>query len=839
MKFEDGPLKSYLVKNLQPLTAADPALLANYVAALLKNNKPKPELQTLCVDKLFDFLGDGTKQFVTQLFKDIEDGTLVEVPEDSVSPAAPPAGDATTEVKSSPTPVTRTIPSAIQTNDDGDESSDDEDDDRNHKHRRRISRSRSFDKDAEENERSHHRKRSRSTENGHYRDNHRHYDHRRSYRGRDGLASRIVVDGAVHGGGMRGGLPFRDAGGPRFFGPGLQRNMAGNGGRGWLPPDQRFAGGFPPDFPPALLAQGPSTSNIFPGRVPGGRGGPPPQPPWGNFGLLENGSLEVIPLNPRGSNPMAMISRTRCLDFEERGYCLRGDLCPMEHGANRIVVEDVQSLSKLTLPIGNARNGTSSGPPEKVARTNRESLGGEDGNPASTVSDSYDPDQPLWGGKDPSDKVRHYNSERQWDNGSDPREVGVDDKTGDNTSKSLEPGVSVWDRIGPVDGEKGSVKRPKLSGAEEGNGHMANNGGVQAEKHSHSQRTAAGTSYGGTDGRDDRTEKAQRTLYVRCIPTDSNKADILKGHFQKFGKVLDIRIPTMWKDRAFVQFYERESALAALASPEAVLGNRFIQLDWANRDNRVHPHPYDYHRSKPGAPATGKEVPNGTTATPGTPAPEAKMPATNGMALQAQKKQEELEQMKEEIRKKQEALAAKRNEFKRKLDKLAKQGVTLPASESDAQDTEDTNSSTLPAAAKSPKSPFPRPGQQFNSAATPPWGPSRYKLDNRTTVFRITSPPPSALSDIVALKAHFGTYGEVSDLEVVEEGSAAQVSFATRRDAEKAFAQGKSWQGQPLQFAWVNNPTPSSTIAPPPSSSSNFSPSIAQQDATVGIEGTV
>jgi RNA-binding protein 26 len=38
--------------------------------------------------------------------------------------------------------------------------------------------------------------------------------------------------------------------------------------------------------------------------------------------------------------------RPRCPDFEERGFCLRGDLCPLEHGANRIVVEDVQVSPK-------------------------------------------------------------------------------------------------------------------------------------------------------------------------------------------------------------------------------------------------------------------------------------------------------------------------------------------------------------------------------------------------------------------------------------------------------------------------------------------------------------
>jgi len=36
------------------------------------------------------------------------------------------------------------------------------------------------------------------------------------------------------------------------------------------------------------------------------------------------------------------IGHPRCRDFEERGFCLRGDMCPMEHGANRIVVDDFQ-----------------------------------------------------------------------------------------------------------------------------------------------------------------------------------------------------------------------------------------------------------------------------------------------------------------------------------------------------------------------------------------------------------------------------------------------------------------------------------------------------------------
>jgi hypothetical protein len=39
-------------------------LLADYVVALLKNNRPKKELQKLCIDQLYDFLGEG-KAFYT------------------------------------------------------------------------------------------------------------------------------------------------------------------------------------------------------------------------------------------------------------------------------------------------------------------------------------------------------------------------------------------------------------------------------------------------------------------------------------------------------------------------------------------------------------------------------------------------------------------------------------------------------------------------------------------------------------------------------------------------------------------------------------------------------
>lgn len=44
-------------------TEADPVILAKYVVALLKKDKPLQELQNLCTDNLVEFLGNGMQYF--------------------------------------------------------------------------------------------------------------------------------------------------------------------------------------------------------------------------------------------------------------------------------------------------------------------------------------------------------------------------------------------------------------------------------------------------------------------------------------------------------------------------------------------------------------------------------------------------------------------------------------------------------------------------------------------------------------------------------------------------------------------------------------------------------
>ncbi|KAL3686559.1 hypothetical protein R1sor_009133 [Riccia sorocarpa] len=388
MKIDDGFLNQYLIKNLRSLTEADPSLLANYVAALLRNNKPKKELQKLCIDQLYDFLGDGTKSFVAKLFHALEDGTVPSSSEDlesSKPPETVPLVSSTDliELRTS-SPRLERLPGTVlrALSDEGEgESSDDEDDDRNHKHKRRVTRSRSFDRDGDEEDRGAYSKRGRGTDCGQaVRDIGRVADDRKGpghfiHSERDSVAKLERRVGREHGfgrfgseGGQRGNIKavpqFRGEGtGPRFDGQnGMMRGGIGRGrgfGGSWLPHEQRFpppSFSDSPEFAPPLLPTGPQASGFYSGRGIPSRG--VPHSPWPGYGPhpgLGTGPTEhAHPMSGgmqggRGPPPLSAgiglsinMARLRCLDFEERGYCLRGDLCPMEHGANRIVVEDVQ-----------------------------------------------------------------------------------------------------------------------------------------------------------------------------------------------------------------------------------------------------------------------------------------------------------------------------------------------------------------------------------------------------------------------------------------------------------------------------------------------------------------
>ena len=46
-----------------------------------------------------------------------------------------------------------------------------------------------------------------------------------------------------------------------------------------------------------------------------------------------------------GYTPTIIAKRPRCRDYDEKGFCLRGDLCRYDHGADAVVLEDAAKIS--------------------------------------------------------------------------------------------------------------------------------------------------------------------------------------------------------------------------------------------------------------------------------------------------------------------------------------------------------------------------------------------------------------------------------------------------------------------------------------------------------------
>lgn len=353
----------------------------------------------------------------------------------------------------------------------------------------------------------------------------------------------------------------------------------------------------------------------------------------------------------------------------------------------------------------------------------------------SAEPDLYDPDQPLWNEERPeaTGKIRKL-SAFQMENFQVEKEKvnlrAVDVNSRDIAYSGLhavDAGSTVWDRIGPVDvnaaSKEGTLEEQRAQGRgipwqSERWGEREHEDGATSENPGRGRGAAGWAEVGPPFNRPKAgtnlgfrvlarsVERAQCTLYVSCIPPSSNRAEVLLMHFEKFGRVVDVRIPPH-SDRAFVQFATREEAELALASPDAVMRNRFIRLSWANRDSvtsdtcastsftgQLPTTGIERTGGHAARLVNGRRKPsffglNGVVASmSGAPMTEGSSKATisadsaSSLAtsvIMTANKQEELELMRENIRQKQEALARKRADFRRKLDRLANQVIRAPS----------------------------------------------------------------------------------------------------------------------------------------------------------------
>lgn len=300
--------------------------------------------------------------------------------------------------------------------------------------------------------------------------------------------------------------------------------------------------------------------------------------------------------------------RQRCRDFDEKGYCVRGETCPWDHGINPVVFEDINNtgLIGMSLPEYN---------PDAPDLWMRSS--------GSMISSN----SLLTGGSTVSGAVNA--------SGINPftgvaRGGGIMPVTGVATTigfppigtvvdKQNNPGPIAADYTGNTNASSGfRVATPMLSFPFNAStvsaplqrelipipvvdASNAGSGGDISQMAQGKRRFDLEDSVAIAEGPVKRklplnsrlgprlpSIQSNCSLELRKIPRGMNTIAHLNNHFAKFGKIVNIQISYDGDpEAAIVTFSTHAEANVAYRSTEAVLNNRFIKVFWHSQDTNA------------------------------------------------------------------------------------------------------------------------------------------------------------------------------------------------------------------------------------------------------------
>ncbi|XP_032388848.1 RNA-binding protein 27 isoform X2 [Etheostoma spectabile] len=611
-------LKSWLAKLLEPICDADPSALANYVVALVKKDKPEKELKALCADQLDVFLQKETTGFVDKLFECLTTKNYLgipaakEVPKEEVKPPA---------VKSDVVEA--------------------ENPEEERENRRRRSPLRNFNESrSRDDRRRDERKRrdfDRHGKSGN--DSHRERERRRgSPRGRSYSRSRSRSRSGSRGKSRdrehRGGRDFKS----KFE---LERkdtdcyNSSNTSGSQQQHPSPLLP------TPPHPFSSSPSAGVSGPGGVPVVTPAHLPDSTTDSWSGYYGTQRQDVVCKPFSNKTVTL--KQRCRDYDEKGFCVRGDLCPFDHGNDPLIVDDVNLPNMIpfppppVMPPAGLPMPPITEPPPPLRMPAMPPYGqppppgvfpmtgpplivtsGIDTPNHQTAITSSPPIGPPGVGLPPtlpppppppsssssvSLRPQYVQSEYNYDpEGYNPESPGLT-AAGRNPYRQFIPRVH--------------TQRSNLIGltSNEGQGSRAANIVIQTEpataastpgsnmsrfntEQDSRKRTVVPSTAEGPAAKKSWLEKpsfnnqhkntfpkryhyVNTKLEVRKIPRELNNITKLNEHFSKFGTIVNIQVVFGGDpEAALIQYTKNEEARRAISSIEAVLNNRFIRVYW-------------------------------------------------------------------------------------------------------------------------------------------------------------------------------------------------------------------------------------------------------------------
>ncbi|CAG9767759.1 unnamed protein product [Ceutorhynchus assimilis] len=300
------------------------------------------------------------------------------------------------------------------------------------------------------------------------------------------------------------------------------------------------------------------------------------------------------------------ISKRRCRDFDEKGYCMQGEMCPFDHGVDPVVLED----STLTRVLSFDANSDVAGAIAAGAPLGAVPLppGTALPPPRHNNDNPYNPQAPqMWGrpgaqqfrGPRPMGGVRlPFTHQPPPNMGGMQRELIPVPVIMDSTKP---PGVVPQGGFAPMGGPFGHPPPVQNYGP---NG-MANAQGPPMHPGMYNKKKFDFSRLG------PRKNPGNCSLELKKVPTGMNSITHLNNHFSKFGKIVNIQVQYEGDpEAALITFSSHAEANSAYRSTEAVLNNRFIKLFWhdseGNKQENVPPPQQNANKDK----SAGNVAPN-------------------------------------------------------------------------------------------------------------------------------------------------------------------------------------------------------------------------------------
>uniref|UniRef100_A0A1I7YKW2 C3H1-type domain-containing protein n=1 Tax=Steinernema glaseri TaxID=37863 RepID=A0A1I7YKW2_9BILA len=266
--------------------------------------------------------------------------------------------------------------------------------------------------------------------------------------------------------------------------------------------------------------------------------------------------------------------RRRCRDFDEMGYCTRGDSCSFDHGPDPVVM-DSQALEKIGLSGMNRRPAPPvvdySVPPPGYNPVNPPPPGVENtiyGAPSvpQTVDGGYNPEAPAL--TDGLPKSINFSvpppMATSWNGGNTPySNVSV-------VSNVPKPS-NAYDPTSPSNNPIQQADRPQRPFIP---GYRGRGRGGRYNQYLAGGRNGAST------------ENA--SLQVRKIPVEFNNIAKLNEHFEQFGTIVNMQVKYQGdQEAALITYSSKFEADKAYKSTEPIFNNRFIRVFWHNEGGQA------------------------------------------------------------------------------------------------------------------------------------------------------------------------------------------------------------------------------------------------------------